>query len=134
MDKSFISQLESLSTLTRNVLNSCYNLNNNFTNWCDAGSCLLWYFVDSKYHLHTKDNYITFGKFNNEGHFWNVVNGIIVDNTVDQFGNYKTGVVTLDTAKQYTEKFIELWDRNLISSMMENEIKYYKDNYIKLVA
>jgi hypothetical protein len=133
MNKTFISQLNELSNTTRKVLNSYYNLNNNFTNMCDAGSCLLWYFVDSKYHLTIRDNYITFGTFKDKGHFWNVVKGIIVDTTVDQFGDYNTGVITLQYTKYYTEKIIELWDRVLISNMMENEIKYYKNNN-KLVA
>jgi hypothetical protein len=132
MNKTFVSQLNELSNTTRKVLNSYYNLNNNYSNMCDAGSLLLWYLVDSKYHLSIRDNYITFGTFKENGHFWNVIKGVIVDTTIDQFGNYETGVIT-EQSKYYTEKIIELWNKDLICIMMENEIRYYIDNN-KLIA
>lgn len=44
------------------------------------------------------------GEFNGNGHFWNIVNGIYVDITVDQFGDYKYGVVSESNIHQYTIK------------------------------
>lgn len=44
------------------------------------------------------------GTFNCKGHFWNVIEGIIVDTTIDQFGEYEPGVIDKKYIKNYKVK------------------------------
>lgn len=76
-----------LIDITREVLNHTEDeyLRSDFTDWCDGASSIMYYILSN--YTDEKDFHIMSGKFNGCGHEWIVVNGEIVDATVDQFGD-----------------------------------------------
>lgn len=76
-----------LIDITREVLNHTQNeyLRSDFTDWCEGASAIMYYILTNC--TEEKDVHIVNGTFNNFGHEWIVVNGEIIDATVDQFGD-----------------------------------------------
>lgn len=76
-----------LIDITREVLNHTQNeyLRSDFTDWCEGASAIMYYILTN--YTEEKDVHIVNGTFNNFGHEWIVVNGEIIDATVDQFGD-----------------------------------------------
>lgn len=75
-----------LIDITREVLNHTQNeyLRSDFTDWCEGASAIMYYILTN---YTEEDVHIVNGTFNNFGHEWIVVNGEIIDATVDQFGD-----------------------------------------------
>lgn len=76
-----------LIDITREVLNHSDGeyLRSDFTDWCEGASSIMYYILS--HYSDEKDFHIMSGKFNGYVHEWVVVNGEIVDATVDQFGD-----------------------------------------------
>ena len=76
-----------LIDITREVLNHTQNeyLRSDFTDWCEGASAIMYYILTN--YTEEEDVHIVNGTFNNFGHEWIVVNGEIIDATVDQFGD-----------------------------------------------
>lgn len=76
-----------LIDITREVLNHTQNeyLRSDFTDWCEGASAIMYYILTN--YTEEEDVHIVNGTFNNFGHEWTVVNGEIIDATVDQFGD-----------------------------------------------
>lgn len=76
-----------LIDITRQVLNHSDReyLRSDFTDWCAGASSIMHYILSN--YTEEKDFHIISGKFNGYGHEWIVVNGEILDATVDQFGD-----------------------------------------------
>lgn len=76
-----------LIDITREVLNHTQNeyLCSDFTDWCEGASAIMYYILTN--YTEEKMFHIANGTFNNFGHEWIVVNGEIIDATVDQFGD-----------------------------------------------
>lgn len=76
-----------LIDITREVLNHTDSeyLRSDFTDWCGGASSIVYYILSN--YTDEKDFHIISGKFNGYGHEWVVVNGEIIDATVDQFGD-----------------------------------------------
>ena len=76
-----------LIDITRETLNHSDGeyLRSDFTDWCEGASSIMHYILSN--YTDEKDFHIMSGKFNGYSHEWIVVNGEIVDATVDQFGN-----------------------------------------------
>ena len=76
-----------LIDITREVLNHTQNeyLRSDFTDWCEGASAIMYYILTN--YTEEEDVHIVNGTFNNFGHEWIVVNGEIMDATVDQFGD-----------------------------------------------
>lgn len=76
-----------LIDITREVLNHTQNeyLRSDFTDWCEGASAIMYYILTN--YTEEEDVHIVNGTFNNFGHEWIVVNGEIIDVTVDQFGD-----------------------------------------------
>ena len=76
-----------LIDITREVLNHTQNeyLRSDFTDWCEGASAIMYYILTN--YTEEEDVHIVNGTFNNFGHEWIVINGEIVDATVDQFGD-----------------------------------------------
>lgn len=76
-----------LIDITREVLNHTQNeyLRSDFTDWCEGASAIMYYILTN--YTEEEDVHIANGTFNNFGHEWIVVNGEIIDATVDQFGD-----------------------------------------------
>ena len=92
-----------LIDITREVLNHTDGefLRSDFTNWCEGASSIMYYILSN--YTDEKDFHIMSGKFDGYGHEWIVINGEIVDATVDQFGDdYSIYSPTL-----YKEKYQE---------------------------
>lgn len=117
-------ELQQLSNTVREAVSECNYLEYDFTDWCEGSSLLMWYLVKEKYNITGKDNYVASGKFKGHGHFWNVINGVIVDTTVDQFARIKTGIISSKTVKNYKQKATILDDVEDVKELMSEEIKY----------
>lgn len=117
-------ELQQLNYIVRKSVSECNDLDYDFTDWCEGASSLMWYLVKEKYNIDTKDNYIALGTFKNKGHYWNVINGIIIDTTIDQFGKLKTGIISAKSTKNYKQKSTLLTDIEDIKSLMSEEIDY----------
>ena len=92
-----------LIDITREVLNHTDGefLRSDFTNLCEGASSIMYYILSN--YTDEKDFHIMSGKFDGYGHEWIVINGEIVDATVDQFGDdYSIYSPTL-----YKEKYQE---------------------------
>lgn len=92
-----------LIDITREVLNHSDSeyLRSDFTDWCEGASSIMYYILSN--YTDEKDFHIMSGKFDGYGHEWVVINGEIVDATVDQFGDdYSIYSPTL-----YKEKYQE---------------------------
>ncbi len=76
-----------LIDITREILNHTQNeyLRSDFTDWCEGASAIMYYILTN--YTEEEDVHIVNGTFNNFGHEWIVVNGEIIDATVDQFGD-----------------------------------------------
>lgn len=70
----------------------------------EQASIIMWKYINDIKLVEPNQNKVVLGEFNGNGHFWNIVNGIYVDITVDQFGDYKYGVVLESNIHQYTIK------------------------------
>lgn len=87
----------------RKTMNSIIEeINGNFEGWCELGTMLLYRVIGDKYPEFK--NEVFEGSFKNEGHFWNVINGVVVDTTIDQFGRYKVGIVNKKHLNNYKIK------------------------------
>ena len=92
-----------LIDITREVLNHTDDeyLRSDFKDWCEGASSIMYYILSN--YTDEKDFHIMSGKFDGYGHEWIVINGEIVDATVDQFGDdYSIYSPTL-----YKEKYQE---------------------------
>lgn len=116
--------LQQLSNIVREAVSECNYLEYDFTDWCEGSSLLLWYLVKEKYNITGKDNYVASGTFKDKGHFWNVINGVLIDTTVDQFAKVKTGIVSSKTSKNYKQKATILDDIEDVKQLMSEEIEY----------
>lgn len=98
----------------RNKMNEIIEeINDDFTDWCELGTMLLFRLIRDK--EPTWDNKVVRGYYNGNGHFWNVMNGVIVDTTIDQFGRIKPGVVNKKQLRNYTvNKFVKFDEDDLI--------------------
>lgn len=76
-----------LIDITREVLNHTQNeyLRSDFTDWCEGASAIMYYILTN--YTEEKDVRVVNGTFNNFGHEWIIVNGEIIDATIDQFGD-----------------------------------------------
>ena len=92
-----------LIDITREVLNHTDGeyLRSDFKDWCEGASSIMYYILSN--YTDEKDFHIMSGKFDGYGHEWIVINGEILDATVDQFGDdYSIYSPTL-----YKEKYQE---------------------------
>lgn len=88
-------------------------INGDFTDWCELGTMLLFRLIRDK--EPNWENKVVRGYYKDNGHFWNVVNGMIVDTTVDQFGKIKPGVVNKKWLNNYTvDRFIDFEEEDLM--------------------
>lgn len=76
-----------LIDITREVLNHTDGeyLRSDFTGWCEGASSIIHYILSN--YTDEKDFHIISGRFNGYCHKWIVVDGGIIDATVDQFGD-----------------------------------------------
>lgn len=77
-------------------------IDGDFKNWCELGTMLLFRVIKEEYPELSNEAMV--GTFNCKGHFWNVIEGIIVDTTIDQFGEYEPGVIDKKYIKNYKVK------------------------------
>ena len=88
-------------------------INGDFTDWCELGTMLLFRLIRDR--EPSWDNKVARGYYKNDGHFWNVINGVVVDTTVDQFGGIKPGVINKKWLKNYTvDKFVNFDEEDLM--------------------
>ena len=108
-----------LIDITREVLNHTQNeyLCSDFTGWCEGASAIMYYILTN--YTEEKDVHVINGTFNNFGHEWIVVNGEIIDATVDQFGEYNI----------YTPRFYE----NLYQEESEEYTPLVFDDWIEYI-
>lgn len=119
MDNITINKINIINDEIRNKMNSIIEeIQGDFTDWCELGSMLMYRFV--KENLPQLNIKIIEGTFKDEGHFWNEINGIIVDTTIDQFGKYKSGVVN--------KKFIKNYKTKREKTYSENELNRFTDD------
>lgn len=98
-------------------------INGDFTGWCELGTMLLFRLVRDI--EPTWDNKVARGYYKDEGHFWNIINGVIVDTTVDQFGNIKPGIVNKRYINNYIiDKFVKFNEEDL-RHMTDTDDLYY---------
>ena len=75
---------------------------------CEQASIIMWKYINDIKLVEPNQNKVVLGEFNGNGHIWNIVNGIYVDITVDQFGDYKWGVISNSDKYRYTiQKYMD---------------------------
>lgn len=94
-----------------------YEIDGDFTGWCELGTMLLFRII--KDHHPNFSNEAIEGTFNGKGHFWNVIENVIVDTTVDQFGKYEPGIIDKRYTKNYKVKKKVEFDIEDLESMTE---------------
>lgn len=92
-----------LIDITREVLNHTDGeyLRSDFTDWCEGASAIMHYILSN--YTNEKEFYIKAGEFNGFPHQWVVLNGEILDATVDQFGDE----YSIYTSKLYSNLYHE---------------------------
>lgn len=100
LDNIMARKINIINEAIRKTMNDTITeINGDFTGWCELGSMLMFRYIKENFpNLNVK---IIEGTFKNEGHFWNEINGLIVDTTIDQFGKYKSGVVNKKFLNNY---------------------------------
>lgn len=103
--------------IVRDALNNMdgYCLKNDFTDWCEGSSMLIYYIADKYMQISKDKNKIIYGQFKGEPHFWNVINDEIYDATIDQFGDYNIYDVSL-YINYYEKELISIFDANLMKN------------------
>lgn len=74
-----------LTDVTREVLNHFTHCCSDFYGMCENASAIMYYIITN--YTDEKDVHIMRGTFNDYDHSWIVVNGEIIDATVDQFSD-----------------------------------------------
>lgn len=91
----------------RKAMNSIIQeINGDFTDWCELGTMLMFRLVRDT--IPTLKNEVAVGWYKGSGHFWNIIDGEIIDTTVDQFGKIKPGVINKKWIKNYKIKNIKI--------------------------
>lgn len=111
--------------LTDEVLNYCVleirramneaiqEINDDYTDWCELGTMVLFRLIQDI--DPTASNVVARGKYKEDGHFWNIINGKIVDTTIDQFGKIKPGVINKKWLNNYVvDKYVVFDEEDLI--------------------
>ena len=96
--------LEKMAKEVRNAMITEFCGEDDTTDECEQASIISWKYINDIKLVDPTYNKVALGEFNGNGHFWNIVNGIYIDITVDQFGNYKWGVIQESDIHQYTIK------------------------------
>ncbi|HCL4455248.1 TPA: hypothetical protein N2D10_003275 [Clostridium botulinum] len=93
MDKITLDLINIYSNKIRKTLNSMIEeINGDFTGWCELTSMMVYRIIKENF-PNIKENKIVEGTFKNDGHYWNIIDGVTVDLAIDQFGRYKTGII-----------------------------------------
>ncbi|HCL4447267.1 TPA: hypothetical protein N2D16_002872 [Clostridium botulinum] len=101
MDKITLDLINIYSSKVRKTLNSMIEeINEDFTGWCELTSMMMYRIIKENF-PNIKENKIVEGRFKNEGHYWNIIDDVIVDLTIDQFGRYKIGIINKRWLKNY---------------------------------
>lgn len=102
-----------VETIRKKMNDIIEEINGDFTGWCELGAMILFRLIRDK--EPSWDNKVVRSYYNGNGHFWNVINGVIVDTTIDQFGKIKPGVVNKKWLNNYTfDKFVSFEEEDLI--------------------
>ena len=105
---SLVKTLESMAKDVRKAMIVEFCGEDDMTGECEQASIILWKYVKDIELVNPNENKVALGYFKGEGHFWNIINGIYVDITVDQFGEYSWGVVSEDKYCDYSiEKYMD---------------------------
>jgi len=108
MDIIIQRKINILSDIIREKMNSIIEeIDGDFVGWCELATESMKEAV-SKYIPEIKFNEVYKGKFKNEGHFWNVIDGVIVDLTIEQFGKYKSGIINKKFLNNYQGSKIQI--------------------------
>lgn len=93
-----------------------------YTDWCELGTMVLFRLLQ---HIDpTANNTVARGKYKESGHFWNVINGKIVDTTIDQFGKIKPGVINDKWLNNYTVDKYVVFDKEDLIKMTEEVFEF----------
>lgn len=65
-------------------------------------------------------NEVAEGTFKGNGHFWNIIDGVVVDTTIDQFGRYKPGIINKKHLKNYNIKKKVEFNREDLNHMTQD--------------
>lgn len=85
---SLIKILKSIAKDVRKSMVIEFYREDDMTGECEQASIILWKYVRDNNIVNKKDNKVALSYFKDEGHFWNIINGIYVDIIVNQFGEY----------------------------------------------
>ena len=123
MELKQIKLLNHYTNEIRNKMNEIIEeIDNDFTDWCELGTMLMYRLIKEKFP--NADNKAVLGFYNGNGHFWNEINGVIVDTTVDQFGKIKVGVVNKKWLKNYKIKEYKRWHEEDLIHMTQSVYDY----------
>ena len=122
-----------LIDITREVLNHTDGeyLRSDFKDWCEGASSIMYYILSN----YTDEKYfhIMSGRFDGYGHEWIVINGEIVDATVDQFGDdYSIYSPTLykekyqEEAEDFTPLMLDDW-MEYIDKLFDDKVRMNLD-------
>ena len=104
--------------IRKNMNDIIEEIDGDFSGWCELASMLMFRLVGAR--NPSWDNKVAIGYYNGNGHYWNIIEGHIVDVTVDQFGRIKTGVVNKKWVSKYKIKeFINFEYEDLIHMTKE---------------
>lgn len=100
-------------------------INYDFTGWCELGTMLMYRLVRDT--IPTLKNEVAFGWYKESGHFWNIIDGEIIDITVDQFGTIKPGIINKKWTKNYKIKNIKIFEEEDLLHMTDDiyDLLYY---------
>lgn len=93
-------------------------IDGDFEGWCELGTMLLFKVIESKFP--DLSNEVAEGTFKGNGHFWNIIDGIVVDTTIDQFGRYKPGIINKRHFKNYSIKKKVEFNREDLNHMTQD--------------
>ena len=85
--------LKKISIDIRKAMIKVFNGEDDVEGECEQASIILWKYINDTGLVSSDKNKVALGTFNNHGHYWNIVDDIFVDITIDQFGEYEYGVI-----------------------------------------
>lgn len=125
MDKITLDLINIYSKKIRKTLNFMIEeISGDFIGWCELTSMIMYRIIKENF-PNIKENKIVEGKFNNHGHYWNIIDGVTVDLAIDQFGRYKTGIIN--------KRWLNNYKINKVKNYSDFDLNHMTDEFIDFI-